>query len=153
MRVAVAVAVSGVAACAVGGGPFVGYSKKQGMVYGAEGSFGIGYLQNTIGFDLDGRMFDRFDVGLDNAVVAKHVGLWGAGRFGVGWIGQVGPGPAVDSHVTAIAAGGVLARFHEGGCSHPHEYTTTLELQLRYAEDWIVAVAPHFDFFDNTCFE
>jgi len=145
MMVRLAICAS-LAACAFGGGPYIGYGKK-GVVAGAEGSVGVGAFQTTVGFDRFRHVFGRFDLGFDNVVVHDQAGLGPAFRVGAGVVG----GGDVDHHFAFVFGFGAVEVFGNPRCQR-NAISGALELQLRYTDGPELVLAPRIDSFDDRCF-
>ena len=74
--------------CVAGGGPYVGYGAKRGLIYGVEAAAGIPIAQLAVGI----QNADRFrifhvDVTGNSAVYKDEHDFGAGGRFGVGYGG------------------------------------------------------------------
>ena len=152
----------GCAGCVFGGGPVVGYGFGRGrLLIGAEAGAGGAFIvpQGTIGYayhpsDGDHLFYARMDEAVDLAgarrsmatdVVKEAPAIGGRIGGGVGWdgrdhvIGVFGAGPNIGSILGYTPAG------PSGNGCESWNIVGLVEIQVRYAAEWQVVLAPRIE--------
>ena len=149
-RVAVDLSLAGLAlavGCAGGGGPFVGYGLRHGLVYGAEVGAGAPLAQVTVGAqNVDLFTYGRVDLMFNYAQLESTSTLGAGARLGAGY------GISESSHGAAFAIGGTFGwNFKPAECEGDNGLIGLLGLELRYAKGEIQFVATtRVDTFERT---
>jgi hypothetical protein len=138
--------------CVVGGGPIVGYSNR-GLFGGVEVSAGAEAIlpQATLGYQSDHQLiYLRVDETVDVTVngYTDHY-LYPGGRIGGGIGLAVENGTASTAGV--FAAGFSLGHAVSGVPGSCRDTAAVLEIQVRYAAGWSIALVPRVEQGVSSC--